>query len=132
MAAAQVLVYMGAISVLILFAIMITQSKSGPARLVFQRQWWAGGLAAIGSSCMLVAVVLTAWPLAGDDIVPQEARQIALLLFDRTSSRSRSSACSSSRPSSAASTWPSASRSRPAAGATRGDVDAGRPHEPQP
>ena len=48
MAAAQVLVYMGAISVLILFAIMITQSKSGPARLVFQRQWWAGGLAAAG------------------------------------------------------------------------------------
>ena len=34
---------MGAISVLILFAIMITQSKAGPARLVFQRQWWAGG-----------------------------------------------------------------------------------------
>jgi len=45
MAATQVLVYMGAISVLLLFAIMITQSKSGPARLVFQRQWWAGGRA---------------------------------------------------------------------------------------
>jgi NADH-quinone oxidoreductase subunit J len=83
MAAAQVLVYMGAISVLILFAIMITQSKAGPARLVFQRQWWAGGLAAIGLVIlMLVAVLLTAWPQAGEDIVPQEARQIALLLFD--------------------------------------------------
>ena len=35
-AAAQVLVYIGAISVLILFAIMLTQSKVGPARLVFQ------------------------------------------------------------------------------------------------
>ena len=35
MAVAQVLVYIGAISVLISFAIMITQSKSGPARLVF-------------------------------------------------------------------------------------------------
>jgi NADH-quinone oxidoreductase subunit J len=83
MAAAQVLVYMGAISVLILFAIMITQSKAGPARLVFQRQWWAGGLAAIGLVLlMLVAVLLTAWPQAGEKIVPQEARQIALLLFD--------------------------------------------------
>jgi NADH-quinone oxidoreductase subunit J len=83
MAAAQVLVYMGAISVLILFAIMITQSKAGPARLVFQRQWWAGGLAALGIvMLMLVAVMLTAWPQAGQAIVPQEARQIALLLFD--------------------------------------------------
>jgi NADH-quinone oxidoreductase subunit J len=83
MAAAQVLVYMGAISVLILFAIMITQSKGGPARLVFQRQWWAGALAAIGIVLlMLVAVLLTSWPQAGQDIVPQEARQIALLLFD--------------------------------------------------
>ena len=77
------LVYIGAISVLILFAIMLTQSKSGPARLVFHRQWWAGGLAAIGLVLlMLVAVMLTAWPQAGNDIVPQEARQIALLLFD--------------------------------------------------
>jgi len=30
-----------------------------------------------------VAVMLTAWPQAGNDIVPQEARQIALLLFDQ-------------------------------------------------
>jgi NADH-quinone oxidoreductase subunit J len=83
MAATQVLVYMGAIAVLILFAIMITQSKAGPARLVFQRQWWAGALAAIGLAVlMLLAVMLTAWPQAGGDIVPQEARQIALLLFN--------------------------------------------------
>lgn len=83
MAATQVLVYMGAISVLILFAIMITQSKAGPAQLVFQRQWWAGGLAALGIVVlMLLAVMLTAWPQAGNDIVPQGAREIALLLFD--------------------------------------------------
>ena len=43
LAAAQVLIYIGAISVLILFAIMLTQSKAGPARLVFHRQAWAGG-----------------------------------------------------------------------------------------
>ena len=46
-AAAQVLVYIGAISVLILFAIMLTQSKSGPARLVFHHQAWAAAIAAI-------------------------------------------------------------------------------------
>ena len=37
-AAAQVLIYIGAISVLILFAIMLTQTKGGPAELVFHRQ----------------------------------------------------------------------------------------------
>ena len=41
-AGAQVLVYIGAISVLILFAVMLTQSKAGPARLVFHHQAWAG------------------------------------------------------------------------------------------
>src|SRR6188474_107252 len=37
-AAAQVIVYIGAISVLILFAIMLTQDKVGSSRLVFQTQ----------------------------------------------------------------------------------------------
>ena len=37
-AAAQVLVYIGAISVLVLFAIMLTQTKAGPGSLVFQTQ----------------------------------------------------------------------------------------------
>ena len=36
--AAQVIVYIGAISVLILFAIMLTQTKDAPTRLVFQTQ----------------------------------------------------------------------------------------------
>lgn len=83
MAVTQVLVYMGAISVLILFAIMITQSKAGPGRLVFQRQWWAGAIAAaLLVLLLLLAVMLTTWPLASSEIVPQEARDIALLLFD--------------------------------------------------
>ena len=37
------IVYIGAISVLILFAIMLTQTKDAPARLVFQTQAGAGG-----------------------------------------------------------------------------------------
>jgi NADH-quinone oxidoreductase subunit J len=83
MAVTQVLVYIGAISVLILFAIMITQSKSGPARLVFQRQWWVGLLAAIALVGLLLgAILLTSWPLAADEIVPQDARDVARSLFD--------------------------------------------------
>jgi NADH-quinone oxidoreductase subunit J len=82
LAVTQVLVYIGAIAVLILFAIMITQSKSGPARLVFQRQWWAGLLAAIVIVGLLVmSILLTAWPLAGSELIPQDARDIARNLF---------------------------------------------------
>jgi NADH:ubiquinone oxidoreductase subunit 6 (subunit J) len=46
-AATQVLVYIGAISVLILFAIMLTQDKVAPARLVFQTQAAPAAIAAI-------------------------------------------------------------------------------------
>ena len=48
------MIYIGAISVLILFAIMLTQTKSGPAELVFHRQAWAGALAAIGFALLLI------------------------------------------------------------------------------
>jgi NAD(P)H-quinone oxidoreductase subunit 6 len=81
-AAAQVLIYIGAISVLILFAIMLTQSKSGPVQLVFHRQAWAGALAAIGLAALLItAVINTDWPLRVADRLWSATSQIALLLF---------------------------------------------------
>src|SRR5438093_9349922 len=46
-AAAQVIVYIGAISVLILFAIMLTADKSGAGRLTFQTQAAPAAIAAI-------------------------------------------------------------------------------------
>ena len=51
--AAQVLVYIGAITVLILFAIMLTQSKAAPVRLVFQTQAIPAAIAAV-----ILAIVL--------------------------------------------------------------------------
>lgn len=82
LAVAQVLVYMGAISVLILFAIMITQSKTGPAELVFQRQWWAGAIAAVVLVLMMLgSILMTNWPLAVTEVIPQGARDIANSLF---------------------------------------------------
>ena len=81
-AAAQVLIYIGAISVLILFAIMLTQSKGGPAKLVFHRQAWAGAVAAIGLGALLITAVLnTDWPLHVADRLWSATSQIALLLF---------------------------------------------------
>ena len=53
--AAQVLVYIGAISVLVLFAIMLTQTKSAPTRLAFQTQ---AVPAAISAVVLLVVVLL--------------------------------------------------------------------------
>ncbi len=62
MAISQVLVYIGAIAVLILFAVMITSSKRGPARLVFQRQWWAGAIAAVLLvGLLIISILLTEW-----------------------------------------------------------------------
>ena len=55
-AATQVLVYIGAISVLVLFAIMLTQSKVGPTRLVFQTQ----AVPAAAASVILTVIVLLA------------------------------------------------------------------------
>ena len=60
-AAAQVIVYIGAISVLILFAIMLTQNKAAPSRLVFQTQAAPAAVAAI------VIAVLVAVAAAGTD-----------------------------------------------------------------
>ena len=81
--AAQVLIYIGAISVLILFAIMLTQSKSGPAALVFHHQAWAGAIAAIGVALLvIVAVINTQWPLQVTDRLHSDTRDVALLLFN--------------------------------------------------
>ena len=55
-AAAQVLVYIGAIAVLILFAVMLTQAKNAPSRLVFQTQAIPAAIAAV---VLAVIVALT-------------------------------------------------------------------------
>jgi len=62
-AAAQVLIYIGAISVLVLFAIMLTETKFGPARLVFHRQASSSAIAAVVLALILLIVVVdTDWP----------------------------------------------------------------------
>jgi NADH:ubiquinone oxidoreductase subunit 6 (subunit J) len=66
-AAAQVLVYIGAISVLVLFAIMLTQTKAAPTRLVFQTQAVPAAIAAIVLVVVLVLTVIsTTWGGSGE------------------------------------------------------------------
>ena len=89
-AAAEVLVYIGAISVLILFAVMLTQSKSGPARLVFHHQSWAAAIASVVLMLLLIMTVLfTTWPLAAPAPIAQSARDIATTALPRLRLRLR-------------------------------------------
>ena len=60
--AAQVIVYIGAISVLILFAIMLTQTKDAPTRLVFQTQAVPAAIASVVIAVLIaLAVSATDW-----------------------------------------------------------------------
>jgi NADH-quinone oxidoreductase subunit J len=61
-AGAQVLVYIGAISVLILFAIMLTQDKVAPSRLVFQTQAVPAAISAVILAIVIaLTVAATGW-----------------------------------------------------------------------
>jgi NADH:ubiquinone oxidoreductase subunit 6 (subunit J) len=87
-AAAQVIVYIGAISVLILFAIMLTQEKVGSARLTFQTQAAPAAIAAIVIAVLVaVAAFGTDWAAvteharaATDDLAQALFRDYVLVL----------------------------------------------------
>ncbi len=80
-AGAQVLIYIGAISVLILFAIMLTQTKDAPAVLVFQTQSLGAGVAAIILALLIALTVgATDWK-ALPQRVHTATDQLARVLF---------------------------------------------------
>ncbi len=82
-AATQVLVYIGAVSVLILFAIMLTQTKDAPLKLVFQTQAWVGAVAAVIVAAVIVAAVLaTSWPAETKRLTTATAEVGRLLVHD--------------------------------------------------
>ncbi len=74
MAAVQVLVYIGAIAILIIFAVMLTRSMTN-IREIFNKQWWVSAIAAvIMLAVLVVGVVLPVWGPDGTqhDIVVSE------------------------------------------------------------
>jgi NADH-quinone oxidoreductase subunit J len=76
-----VLVYIGAISVLILFAIMLTQTKAGPVRLVFQTQAIPAAIAALVLALLIgVTVTATEWPETAERIWT-DTEAVAIALF---------------------------------------------------
>ncbi len=80
-AATQVLVYIGAISVLVLFAIMLTETKAAPSRLVFQTQ---AGPAAVAGVLLAIVIALgvlsTTWPITGT-VYQTDTTTVAETLF---------------------------------------------------
>lgn len=81
-AAAQVLVYIGAIAVLILFAVMLTQAKNAPARLVYQTQAVPAAIAAVVLAVIVaLSVVATDWGDVGTRVATA-TDALARLLFN--------------------------------------------------
>lgn len=80
--AAQVLVYIGAISVLVLFAIMLTQTKAGPSALVFQTQALPAGIAAVILAILIALTVsATDWHASATRL-EAVTREVARTMFD--------------------------------------------------
>lgn len=81
--AAQVIVYIGAISVLILFAIMLTQTKDAPARLVFQTQAGSAAIASLVIAIVIaLAVTATDWAASAARVEVDTAVMARLLFTD--------------------------------------------------
>ena len=81
--AAQVIVYIGAISVLILFAIMLTQTKDAPSRLVFQTQAVPAAIASVVVAILIaLAVSATDWAEVTERVRLATSR-MSLVLFDQ-------------------------------------------------
>jgi NADH-quinone oxidoreductase subunit J len=82
-AATQVLVYIGAISVLVLFAIMLTQTKAGPSKLVFQTQAVPAAIAAVILTVIVVlAIGSTDWHASVERAVTDTTRLAQVLFTD--------------------------------------------------
>ena len=82
-AGTQVLVYIGAVSVLILFAIMLTQTKNAPTRLVFQTQAAIAAVAAVVVGAVIVGAILaTQWPAETHRLATSTAKVATLLFHD--------------------------------------------------
>ncbi len=83
LAAAQLLIYVGAISILILFAIMLTRHRSGNIDIFFHRQSWAAIPLVL---LVFVALAITlGWGRyqASADSLHAGTRQVADVLFNQ-------------------------------------------------
>ncbi len=68
LAVVQLLIYIGAISILILFSIMLTRGLMVPGQVQRNEQWWIAALVVfLTFVVMVVALWQTVWPIAGEE-----------------------------------------------------------------
>jgi NADH-quinone oxidoreductase subunit J len=80
----QILVYVGAISIVIIFAIMLTEVQTGRLELFFNRQTAVAAVAALVGAAVLAIVALSAdIGEIGDKSLTPGLRQLSRLIFDR-------------------------------------------------
>lgn len=75
LAAAQLLVYIGAISILVIFAIMMTRRLMQTTESPFNSQWVWGGISAVVFFAITLFVILQVWsvvPGEGPDTAPPD------------------------------------------------------------
>ncbi len=83
LAAAQLLVYIGAISILVIFAVMMTHRLMNPTESSLNSQWGMGLFTSVIVLVLLVAVIGNFWPMqpaadqlfAGRTVVPDSILQ---------------------------------------------------------
>jgi NADH-quinone oxidoreductase subunit J len=84
LAVIQILVYVGAISVVIIFAIMLTDVQEGGYRMFFNRQAIGAAVLALAAAAVLVAAIVTANIAGvGETSLTPDLQQFSTLLFSR-------------------------------------------------
>jgi NADH-quinone oxidoreductase subunit J len=80
----QILVYVGAISIVIIFAIMLTEVQTGGLELFFNRQTLAAAVAALAGAAVLAVVAVSAdiGPVGEKSLTPG-LKVLSRLIFDR-------------------------------------------------
>ena len=77
LAVVQVLIYIGAISTLIIFAVMLTRRIMDPQQPRFNSQWGlVGGFAALLFVGLAAVVTRVAWPVATGSVPPDAIQQL--------------------------------------------------------
>jgi NADH-quinone oxidoreductase subunit J len=80
----QVLVYVGAISIVIIFAIMLTEVQEGSYPLFFNRQALLAAPLALAAAVVLAVVVVTATiPDVGEKALNLGVKGLSMVLFNR-------------------------------------------------
>ena len=82
LAVVQLMVYIGAVAVLILFAIMFSRQSMSTHQTQRNHQWWISLIiAAVLLVVLIIAVNAVDWPLSGDTPAPDTVFQLGLSLL---------------------------------------------------